>query len=217
MSLAESPESVIPTADAPTPRYWLAVIARAVVAAVVAIAITFSADHSAPFGFLTFGALALASAIVVTVGAVLTLDRGIERSLFIASGLIGAAAGAVGLASTGAGLPFLLFLVSAWAALTGFLELYLGLRARRTRPVGKDWLFVGAVTAALAVVVLLVPTDFTQAYTGPDEVERFLTASVIVVGAVGAYAAIIAVYLAIAALSLKWAVRPAASTPESSN
>ena len=75
MSLAESPESVIPTADAPTPRYWLAVIARAVVAAVVAIAITFSADHSAPFGFLTFGALALASAIVVTVGGQSELDR----------------------------------------------------------------------------------------------------------------------------------------------
>jgi hypothetical protein len=47
-------------------------------------------------------------------------------------------------------------------------------------------------------------------------VERQLTASIIFVGFIGAYGAILAVYLVIAGLSLKWADRPvAASAAES--
>jgi hypothetical protein len=57
--------------------------------------------------------------------------------------------------------------------------------------------------------VLLVPADFTQVFTGPDDVERELTASVIVVGLIGAYWAIVGLFLVIAGLSLKWAVHDA--------
>jgi len=191
--------------DSKTVPYWTVFIARAVVALAIAAAITFSADHSAPFGFLTFGLFALASGVVTFGAALLALPAGIERVLFAAQGIFSVLVGALALATQSAGLAFFLFLVSAWGALTGFLEIYLGLRKRSHKAHGKDWVFAGAITAILAIVALLVPGDFSQSYSGPDDVERFLTASVIVVGSLGAYCAILGVYLVIAGLSLKWA------------
>ena len=191
--------------DSKTVPYWTVFIARAVVALAIAAAITFSADHSAPFGFLTFGLFALASGVVTIGAALLALPAGIERVLFAAQGIFSVLVGALALATQSAGLAFFLFLVSAWGALTGFLEIYLGLRKRSHKAHGRDWVFAGAITAILAIVALLVPGDFSQSYSGPDDVERFLTASVIVVGSLGAYCAILGVYLVIAGLSLKWA------------
>ena len=107
------------------------------------------------------------------------------------------------------GLPLLILLVSVFAALTGFLELYLGWRGRGRDRSARDWTFVGALTIVLAIAVLLVPADFSQVFTGPDDVERELTASVIVVGLVGAYWVIVGLYLVIAGLSLKWAAQDA--------
>jgi hypothetical protein len=98
-----------------------------------------------------------------------------------------------------------LVLVTAWAALTGFLELYIGFRTRGRHGASRDWIFIGALTVVLAVVVLLVPPGFEEQFTGPDGVARVLSASVIVVGILGAYGAITAVYLIIGGLSLKWA------------
>jgi hypothetical protein len=63
---------------------------------------------------------------------------------------------------------------------------------------------IGGLTVLLAVAFLLVPPGFDQQFTGPDGVERSLTASVVTVGIFGAYAAIVAVLLVIGGLSLKW-------------
>jgi len=198
--------------DSKTVPYWTVFVARALVALAIAVAITFSADHSAQFGLLTFGLFALLSGAVTVAGALLALPKGIERTLFVAQGIFSVLVGALALATQSAGLAFFLFLVSAWGALTGFLEIYLGLRKRSHNSHGKDWVFAGAITAILAIVALLVPGDFSQAYSGPDNVERFLTASVIVVGSLGAYCAILGVYLVIAGLSLKWAKQETAVT-----
>ena len=62
-----------------------------------------------------------------------------------------------------------------------------------------------ALTVLLAVVVLVIPADYVQPFTGPDGVARELTASIIIVGVLGAYWAILGIYLVIAGLSLKWA------------
>jgi uncharacterized membrane protein HdeD (DUF308 family) len=198
-------------------RYWPWVLLRALPAAVVAIVITFSLDHSAALGFVTFGALAVAVGLVIALSAVFALDRGVTRWCLLAQGVIGVVLGVVSLAFPGAGLPFLLLLVGAWAALTGFLELYVGLRARRRSDSARDWIFAGGLTVLFAVIVLLVPADYNQAYTGPDEVERFLTASIVLVGLVGAYSAVLSVYLVIAGLSLMWAGRAVAATAAESS
>lgn len=179
-------------------------MARAIPALVLAVVVTFSADHSAPLGLLTFGLFGAASGAVITVFA-LRAESGTVRTVQLVQGVITVIAGIVSLVMINGGLPFFLFLLSTFAAVTGFLELYLGLRGRGKDRSARDWIFVGALTALLAVVVMLVPPGFTQSFTGPDDIERQLTASVIVVGVLGAYFAILGIYLMIAGLSLKWA------------
>jgi hypothetical protein len=113
-------------------------------------------------------------------------------------------AGLASIAVPRAGLPFLVFVVTVFAVVTGFLELYLGLRGRRVERSAKDRIFLGGLTIVLAIALLLVPPGFAQSFTGPDGVARQLTASVVVVGLLGAYWAVAGIYLVIAGLSLRW-------------
>ena len=72
-------------------------------------------------------------------------ERGI-RSLFLVNAIATVTAGLLAVSVPG-GLPFLLYLVSVWAAVTGFVELYAGLRARGRTPAARDWIAAGAFTA----------------------------------------------------------------------
>ncbi|TFD29596.1 DUF308 domain-containing protein [Cryobacterium cryoconiti] len=175
------------------PRYWLVPVLRSAVALVPAAAITFNADHSAEFGLVAFGAFALVSGLTIGLLSRRTLSDPRERSLFLVQGAVGVIAGILALVFHAGGLGFFLFLVSVWAAVTGFLELYSGIRARRRDPADRDWLLVGAVTAFLALVFLLLPPN-----------------AVVSVGLFGAYLVVLGVYLAIAGFSLKWAGTDAA-------
>lgn len=192
---------------------WYGLLARAVPALVLAGVVTFSADHSAPLGLTTFGIFAAATGAVITVFA-LRSTPGTTRTLQLVQGVVTLVAGVASLALTSAGLPFFVLLLTAFAVVTGFLELYLGLRSRRTDKAARDWIFAGGLTVLLAIVVLLVPPEFVQTFEGPDGVVRELTASVIVVGVLGAYWAILGIYLVIAALSLKWAPETSATPNE---
>lgn len=187
---------------------WIAPLLRAVPAVALAIVVTFSADHSAPLGLLVFGVFGAAAGAVITVFA-LRSAPGPERTMQLVQGILTIAAGVASLSVVGGGLPYLVFLVSGWAVITGFIELYVGIRTRRSSSVARDRIFAGALTVLLAVVLLVIPPDFSQPFTGPDDVPRELTASVIVVGLLGAYWAILGVFLIIAALSQKWADAPA--------
>lgn len=177
-------------------------------AVVLAAVITFTAEHSASLGLVTFGLFGLASGAVIVVAALRSPGAAVQRALLLVQGGLAIVAGAASLAVPGAGLPFLVFLLTAFAVVTGFIELYLGLRGRRNDRFGRDRIFLGGLTVLLAVVVLLVPPGFVQSFTGPDGVARALTAAIIVVGLLGAYWAIAGVYLAIAGLSLKWGTDP---------
>ena len=176
---------------------------RAVIALALAAVITFSADHSATFGLVVFGSFGVVTGAMIALAAVVSVERGVSRGIRIAQGAITFVAGLAALLVLGGGLPYFVFLVSVWAAITGFLELYLGLRLRRAETGARDSIFVGALTALFAIAVLLVPPGYTQDYTVQD-FQGQLTASIIVVGLLGAYFAILGVYLVIAGLSLKW-------------
>ena len=184
---------------------WYVPVGRAVPALALALVITFTADHSAPLGYVTFGIFCVSAGAILVASALRLGARGITRTVTLAQGFITVLAGVLALALPGGGLPFFVFLLTAFAATTGLLELYLGLRSRGRDRCARDRIFVGALTALLALAVLLVPPGFQQAFTGPDGVVRELTASIIVVGTLGAYWAIFGVYLSIAGLSLKWA------------
>lgn len=184
---------------------WIAPLVRAVPAIVLAIVITFSADHSSALGLLTFGIFGVVSGIAIGIFALLGA-AGPGRTIQLIQAVITLLAGIAAVAVTGGGLPYLVLILSAWAATTGFLELYLGLRARR-EPGARDHIFLGALTVVLAIAVLVVPPDFVQPFAF-DEVTGQVTASVVIVGLLGAYWAILGIFLVIAAVPV-----PATSTP----
>jgi hypothetical protein len=128
----------------------------------------------------------------------------VQRGVLFVHAAVAILAGLAAIAVPGAGLPFLVFVVTVYAVVTGFLELYLGLRGRRAGGPAKDRIFLGGLTIVLAIALLLVPPGFAQSFTGPDGIARQLTASVVVVGLLGAYWAVAGVYLVIAGLSLRW-------------
>jgi uncharacterized membrane protein HdeD (DUF308 family) len=157
------------------------------------VIITFSQSHAPEVGLMVFGAWAILSGLIV--GALtlrLMAERGI-RSLFLVTAIATVAAGLLAVTVPG-GLPFFLYLVSVWAAVTGFVELYAGLRGRGRTPAARDWIAAGAFTALLAIVFLLLPPD-----------------SVTAVGLLGGYLVILGVYLVIGGFSLKWAAAPGAA------
>lgn len=178
-------------------RFWTVPVVRGISAIVPAVVITFSPNHSPEFGLLVFGAWAIVSGLVVgTLAMRFTAARGI-RSLFVITAVVTVVAGLLAVSVPG-GLPFLLYLVSVWAAVTGFVELYAGLRARGRTPAARDWIAAGGLTALLALVFLLLPPD-----------------SVTAVGLLGGYLVILGVYLVIGGFSLKWAAAPRADTSRS--
>lgn len=185
-------------------RYWTVPIGRAVVAFIAAVIITFAADHSALLGLVVFGGFAILTGLAVGLFSWRTLPPSVLRTVFAVSGIVSVVLGVLALVLRQGGLGWFLALVSAWAAITGFIELYAGLRVRRRETISRDWLAIGGLTAVLAIVFLLVPPDIAQHFRGPDNVDRSLTSSVILVGAFGAYCAIVCVYQAIGGLSLRW-------------
>lgn len=192
------------TNDAQRAAYWPVPIARAIPAAALALVLTFSADHSAHFGLIAFGGYGIVGGLVLIVMAALRLSGSRARSFFIAQGAITIAAGILSLILADGGVRALFLVLTSFAAITGFLELYSGLRERRRFMASGDWLAVGVFTAIAAIAFLLVPPDYSQHFTGPDGIKRVLDAAVVTVGLLGAYAAILAVYLLIAGFSAKW-------------
>jgi uncharacterized membrane protein HdeD (DUF308 family) len=127
----------------------------------------------------------------------------VTRRLFIAQGVIGFVLGVVAFIFNAGGIPFFLYIVTLFAALTGFLELYSGLRSRSSKAAdaaadrlpAKDWIAAGAFTALLALVFLIIPLDVVTA-----------------VGLFGGYAVMLGIYLVIGGFSLRWGPSPASST-----
>jgi uncharacterized membrane protein HdeD (DUF308 family) len=170
-------------------RYWPVPLVRAGIAVIAAIVITFSSNHSPAFGLAVFGIFAWAQGVALVstsrlgsfsqTGAIVTVVQGVVSFAFGTAALL-AFAQAAPLAS-------LVALVALWAVATAVLEIVVGLRKTDRSPSSRDHVVVGAATGLLALVYLIGRED-----------------PILLVGAFGAYAAIIGVYLAIAAFSLKW-------------
>jgi uncharacterized membrane protein HdeD (DUF308 family) len=191
-------------------RYWILPLARVVPAAIVALGITFSSDHSPLVGYVSLGGFLLVSGAIVLAGALRLILPGVPRTLSIAQGVVMVVGGILSLVFTGPNVALLLFLTSALLGASGIIELIAGLVSRGSNPAARDWIFVGALSAAFAIAFLFIPSDFYQQVVLEGEARPALTASVILVGAIGAYAAVVAVFLAIAGLSLKWSKNTAA-------
>jgi len=175
--------------------YWKVPIARAIPALLVAVIVTFTSNHSSQVGLTVFGAYASFSGLIIAALSILLLADKPAQRLFVAQGAIGLIVGVGALIFADGGIAFLLYLMTIYAAITGFLELYSGLRARGSM-LAKDWIAVGGFTALLAIVFLIIPPDL-----------------VLAIGLFGVYAVIVGVYLVIAGFSLKWSPQPSFSAP----
>jgi hypothetical protein len=186
--------------------YWYAPLARAVLAAALTCVITFAGGFYTPqYGLASFGGYAILAGLLGVFLSLRALAGGVLRTVFLIQAIVSVAAGVAALIGMNGGLPVLLVVVALWGVVTGFLELYAGIRTRHARAVGRDWIFVGALTILLAIVCLVIPPGYVQHYNAPgDGGARVLNASVMVVGALGIYGAVVAVYLAIAGFSLRF-------------
>lgn len=176
-------------------------LARAALAAIAALMITFSPDHSAEVGLAVFSGFAIATGLIMFLSAWLAAKAG-GRWHYVLLGVIailgGLASGIPALRST----TMFFVVVISWAALSGLVELLAGIRNRRAGdPTGRDMMTVGIATLLLAVAVLVVPQTYSLVYTIEEAGSFTLTGIILAVGMFGAYAAIVAVYLAIAGFS----------------
>lgn len=176
---------------------WLGPVLRAVPAAIAGLVITFTANHSPTLGLVMLGVFGLGSAVVLALTSVAMGAGEPLRSLQLGLAIIAGVSGAVALAVVtlmGAGLAMLLLALGGYAVVAGGLELVWGIRHRGRSAFARDAMVIGAATLALAIVLALVGD------------------SVSAVGFFGAYAVMLAIFLLIAGLSLKWSTPMKEST-----
>lgn len=186
---------------------------RALLAAGAALMITFSPDHSAGVGLGVFSGFAVATGLVFGLAAWLVAAPG-RRGAFSLLAAISLVAGLLG------GLPPLrtdtgfFVIVGAWALLSGLVELVAGILARKRSEAGaRDVIITGALGLLLVVALLLVPINYSWGYSIEGAGDFTLTGIILGVGMLGAYCAIVAVFLAIAGFSPRVLTTTAPETP----
>ena len=198
-------------------------LARAAFAAIAAVMITFSPDHSAAVGLAVFSGFALATGLVFLIAAwlVYPADGRWQPLVLGIISVVAGMAGGLGPLRTETGF---FAVVAAWALASGSFEALVGwqgLRPRATRreitpgvadarPLpqqgprsdSRDGVVMGALGVILGIALIFIP-DFPPLDYSIDDVEQSftLTGIIIGVGAFGGYAAIAAVYLGIAGFS----------------
>lgn len=173
--------------------YYVVSFVRSITLLAVGLAIAFTAGHTAQFGLITFGVMALVSSVTLGVLAVGLESSTRARGLHIWQSLVSLVVGALAVGLSTTGTLFLLWAIVLWSLLVGVAEAFAGWRLPAGSALRKDWIVQGAMTVLLALVVLSQSAD-----------------SVAVVGFVGAWAIIMGVYLAIAGFSARWAQKDAA-------
>jgi uncharacterized membrane protein HdeD (DUF308 family) len=183
-------------------------LARAVTAAIAAVMITFIQTHSAALGLGVFSGFAIVTGLVFLMASWAVFPVG-RRWPSTTLGVLYLICGMV------AGFPVIrttaLFfaLVIPWAFVTGILETIAGWRERAASTRGtqrhseaRDAITVGVITIVLGISLLFVPGQYFLRYYIAEAHQSFtLTGITIAVGIFGGWAAIVAVYLGIAAFS----------------
>lgn len=188
---------------------------RALFAAIAAVMITFSVDHSAQVGGAVFSGFAVATALILILSAWLVFRAG-ERWQAVLLGILTLVAGMIATLPVARTVDGYFTVVLVWALAAGVAELVIGIVGRRRgAPAARESVFVGALTIVLGVALVFIPREYMLEYY-IDEARRSLTLTGITigVGVFGGYAAIVAVYLGIAAFSPRPAAVPAVETAD---
>lgn len=182
---------------------WILSAGRALLALGLGLVITFTTGHTAEFGLIAFGVFAIVSGLWIAAGSFGPRSEPIARTAFRAQAVVTVLAGIAALALPGGGMGYLIWILSGWAIVAGALELVSGIRARPRVGGWTDWLTVGALTVLMGAIVLIIPPDIADRFSGDKGVEGMLTSPIIVVGVLGGWGVVTGVLLAIAAASPK--------------
>jgi uncharacterized membrane protein HdeD (DUF308 family) len=106
---------------------------------------------------ILFGVYAIIDGGLALVAAVRGVRRHERWGAMLAEGIVSVAAGAIALLWPALGALALVYLVAAWALLTGALEIALGVRLRRV--IRGEWLLIlgGVLSIVLAALVATFP------------------------------------------------------------
>lgn len=195
----------MPAAKTPTFTVRHLQLARALFAAMAAVMITFTSDHSAAIGLAAFSGFAVASGLVWGLSAWLIYPAG-RRAVPVLLALVNGAAGIIASSPMNRTTTMFFVFVITWAAITTIVEGWWALYERRGAHAveAKDSLGVAIITAVLLLAIALIQPTFALEYFNETINEGgTLTGITIAVGVFGGYAAIIAVYLGIAGFSPK--------------
>lgn len=202
---------------------WPVPIALAIPALAVTLVITFTPGHTVWFGCLVFAVFAVLTAGASSIGIGM-LPSGLARTGAIAKTVVASCAGVVAFVMLGFSSvpPVLVGLSDQMDALAGqalglsltialsfaafaAIDLIVGIRQRRTDRFARDWITVGVIEGAAAIMIVAVPPSFYQGFSftdGGELISGAVTSSTMIVGLFGAAAAIIGVLLAIAGIGL---------------
>ncbi|GAA2750878.1 hypothetical protein [Amnibacterium kyonggiense] len=166
----------------------VAVAARAAAAAVLALVVTFALDHGDPagFGLAALGGYLLLQAVVLAVCTTGLAWTRAGRILVLVRAAVSLVGGVIALAGLGSGIGLLRPLEALVFLAVGVLEIVGGLRRSERAELSGDAVVVGGLQALVGVLLIVLNED-----------------ALLATGVLGAWGAIVAVYLGISAANLR--------------
>lgn len=166
----------------------VAVAVRAAAAAVVAAAVTFGLNHSDPagFGLIALGGYLVLQAIVLAVCVTGLAWSRAGRALVLVRAAVSLIGGVIALVGLQGGVGLFQPLEAIVFLIVGALEIIGGLRRSERADLSGDAVVVGGLQVLVGVLLIVFNTD-----------------PLLAVGVLGAWGAIVAVYLGISAANLR--------------
>jgi uncharacterized membrane protein HdeD (DUF308 family) len=177
-------------------RNWWAIVLRGLAGMTFGLVTFFAPGISLAALVLVFGAYAFADGVLAIISAIRRERPGDRWWLLLLEGIAGIAAGVVTLLWPGITALVLLYVIAAWALVTGVLEIAAAIRLRKA--IKGEWLLIlsGILSVALGVMLVLWP--------GPGALALVIW--------IGAYAFVFGALLLALGLRLR-SLRPSTGTP----
>jgi uncharacterized membrane protein HdeD (DUF308 family) len=135
-------------------RNWWVVLLRGIAGILFGIATFVAPGVSLAVLVLLFGAYALVDGVLAVITAVRRRDVSDRWWMLLLEGIVGIAAGLVTLVWPGITALALLYVIAAWALLTGAFEIAAAIRLRKI--ITGEWLLVLSGTASIGLGILLM-------------------------------------------------------------
>lgn len=136
---------------------WWSLVIRGAAAVLLGILTLFWPGITVAALVLLFGAYALVHGVMALAGALRASRAGERWGPLVVEGLIGIAAGVVAFAWPGITMVALVFVIAAWAIITGVLEIVTAVRLRKY--IAREWLLgiMGVLSVVFGILLVMAP------------------------------------------------------------